>query len=351
MAHIGMKIKELRKKKDMTQEKLAEYLNVSFQAVSKWETGAASPDLSMIIPLARLLEVSTDELFGLADTAEDPRQKELREEWEQTWVTGDTAKRYEVSQAAVAEFPGNFEYLKWLADAESEFAIHNCERGSSDQRTHFENAVRYYEMIIEDCEDSEIKNSAIYGIVMDLPNIGRREEAVQYAKQHPDADELLKWCLSGDEWKKHRQKMIFRKMRDLVFELEFGHRELAAIQAAEVIIKTVVDDGNYLWFHDTLMHNYIWQAECLTREKQYDEAIRVLKKSHHHAVEFEEMYERGKVSELPYTCAILNKLSHNSNDITWSGTSTLTEDFKEYLTYKDFDALRDRDDFKALEAL
>lgn len=39
MAHIGIKIKELRKKKDMTQEKLAEYLHVSFQAVSKWETG------------------------------------------------------------------------------------------------------------------------------------------------------------------------------------------------------------------------------------------------------------------------------------------------------------------------
>ena len=57
MAYIGIKIKELRKKKDMTQEKLAEYLNVSFQAIPKWETGAASPDLSMIVPLARLLDV------------------------------------------------------------------------------------------------------------------------------------------------------------------------------------------------------------------------------------------------------------------------------------------------------
>ena len=44
MNHIGIKIKELRKKKDLTQEKLAEYLNVSFQAISKWETGIASPE-------------------------------------------------------------------------------------------------------------------------------------------------------------------------------------------------------------------------------------------------------------------------------------------------------------------
>ena len=77
MNDIGKKIKELRKKKDMTQERLAEYLNVSFQAVSKWETGAASPDLSMIVPLARLLGVSTDELFGLVSAEEDSHLKEL----------------------------------------------------------------------------------------------------------------------------------------------------------------------------------------------------------------------------------------------------------------------------------
>ena len=79
MAHIGIKIKELRKKKDMTQEKLAEYLNVSFQAVSKWETGAASPDLSMIVPLARLLDVTTDELFGV-DSNEEVLHQEPRSE-------------------------------------------------------------------------------------------------------------------------------------------------------------------------------------------------------------------------------------------------------------------------------
>ena len=85
MTHIGMKIKELRKKKDITQEKLADYLKVSFQAVSNWETGAASPDLSMIVPLARLLGVTTDELFGLNDYVEDQRQKEFKELYDETW--------------------------------------------------------------------------------------------------------------------------------------------------------------------------------------------------------------------------------------------------------------------------
>ena len=64
MEHIGQKIKELRKKADMTQDRLAEYLGVSAQAVSKWEVGSASPDLSLIAPLCRLLGCSADELLG-----------------------------------------------------------------------------------------------------------------------------------------------------------------------------------------------------------------------------------------------------------------------------------------------
>jgi len=348
MAHMGMKIKELRKKKDMTQEKLADYLNVSFQAVSKWETGAASPDLSMIVPLARLLEVSTDELFGIVDRIEDPREKELRCLYDETWKTGDIEKRYEIAQIAAAEYPGNLEYRKWLADSEWYYAYL---KNSDEQRLHFEKSVRYYEMVIEDCADTEIKNSAIHGIVFALSDLNRRDEALQYAKQHPDSDNLLKLCLKGEEWEKHHQNLIFKKLDALVGELESDKYCLEALQAAEKIIKIVIDDENYLWFHDILMHNYIWQAQCLTREKRYDEAISILKKSYDHAVKFTEINEHGKTSPVPYTCSILNRLYYDSNTIIWSGMSAMTEDFKEYLTWKEFDSLREHNGFKELFSL
>lgn len=54
----------LRKAKGMSQEKLAEAVGVSRQAVSKWETGEAQPDLTKVIALADALEVSIDELCG-----------------------------------------------------------------------------------------------------------------------------------------------------------------------------------------------------------------------------------------------------------------------------------------------
>ena len=73
---IGERIKSLRKKNDMTQEKLADFLCVSYQAVSKWECGASNPDLSLIVPLAKLLHVTTDELLGMVEPETDEKKLE-----------------------------------------------------------------------------------------------------------------------------------------------------------------------------------------------------------------------------------------------------------------------------------
>ena len=351
MNHIGIKIKELRKKKDMTQEKLAEYLNVSFQAVSKWETGAASPDLSMIVPLARLLDVTTDELFGVDSNEDALHQKKLKELYDETWKTGDVEKRYKISQAAVEEYPGNFQYLKWLADAEGSYGIHCNKLGSKEQIEHFEKSVCYFERIIEDSADLYLKESAIRGIVFALSDLGRRDEALQYARQHPDCDELLKYCLNGEELKKHRQTLIFRKLSDLLGELETDHYNIEAIQLAEKILKLVIDDENYLWFHETLMFNYILQAQCLTKQKQYTEAISILRKAYEQAVLYDKIFMSAKETPIPYTSFIFNKISFDANEIVKSGTETMTESFKEFLLWESFDAIRDNKDFQSISNL
>jgi len=348
MNHIGMRIKTLRKQKDMTQEKMAEYLGVSFQAVSKWETGAASPDLAMIVPLARLLGVSTDALFGLEEKIEDAHQKELGEKLTECWRTGELEKRFEIAKTAVREYPGNLTYRYWLGDAEWSYAIAHCEKGSLEQTAHFDNAVHSFEMVIEDAEDSDLKNAGLVGIVYALSSLDKREEALIYARQHPNSDNLMKCCLRGEAWEHHRQEMIFKHLNNLVAELECGKHDLNAIQAAEKIIKTVIDDENYLWFHDDLMHNYIWQAQCLTRQKRYEEAVACLEKSYEQAVLYEKVAASSKEKPIPYTSPVLNRLSFDVNDLMISGTTTLIEDFKTFLSQKDFDSLRDREDFREL---
>ena len=61
--NIGNKIRELRKKKGITQEALASVLSVSPQAVSKWESGLTYPDMSMIPAIAGYFGIAIDVLF------------------------------------------------------------------------------------------------------------------------------------------------------------------------------------------------------------------------------------------------------------------------------------------------
>ncbi len=60
---IGEKLLELRKSKHLSQEEVADQLNVSRQTVSKWETDQSMPDFDKIAPLCELYDISADELL------------------------------------------------------------------------------------------------------------------------------------------------------------------------------------------------------------------------------------------------------------------------------------------------
>lgn len=60
---IGSFLKELRKEKDITQEQLAEKINVSGRTVSRWETGSNMPDISLLAELAEFYDVSIPEII------------------------------------------------------------------------------------------------------------------------------------------------------------------------------------------------------------------------------------------------------------------------------------------------
>ena len=68
---IGTNITTLRKKYDMTQEEVAELLNVSRQTFAKWERGDGEPDMRSCMKLAELFHVSIDDLVNYEETEED----------------------------------------------------------------------------------------------------------------------------------------------------------------------------------------------------------------------------------------------------------------------------------------
>lgn len=114
--NIGSKIRELRKKKGITQEALAGALSVSPQAVSKWESGTSYPDMEMIPVIAGYFEVSMDILFNY-DLREMKAKIQKTIHDAHAYFFGDTEKYAEIIKDALREYPENEALLSALLDA------------------------------------------------------------------------------------------------------------------------------------------------------------------------------------------------------------------------------------------
>ena len=128
---IGEKIMALRKAKNISQESLANVFGVTFQAVSKWETGTTAPDVSLIPPLANYFGVSIDELFDYNVWENERMVDEIcRRAYERRF--NDPAGAEEILREGLKQFPANenlltvLVYTLWAIPDRDEELITTC---------------------------------------------------------------------------------------------------------------------------------------------------------------------------------------------------------------------------------
>ena len=103
---LANRLAELRKQKGLSQEELADKLQVSRQAISKWERGEASPDTDNLIELAKIYDVSLDELVGLSSPKEKKEEKEPAKDQiiindDEIHITDDEGNKVEIKDHKV----------------------------------------------------------------------------------------------------------------------------------------------------------------------------------------------------------------------------------------------------------
>ncbi len=103
---LGEKFRTLRKNRNLSQEVLAKYLGVSFQAVSKWENGDTMPDVVLIPAIASFFEVSTDELFDFNRLETEARVQQMC--WDIAEYRYEEPERAELAyRELLRQYPGN----------------------------------------------------------------------------------------------------------------------------------------------------------------------------------------------------------------------------------------------------
>ncbi|MDR0862499.1 MAG: helix-turn-helix domain-containing protein [Oscillospiraceae bacterium] len=186
--NFGDKIKSLRKSRELTQEQLADIIGVSYQAVSKWETNAALPDVTLFPRLARYFGVTTDELLGMSELRDKERIASERARAHELYMSTVGKTMYELDQDETdlimeeiraitrnlaLEFPHNHELqLEYAADLQ----------GNGEPRE----ALAVIKRVLDSSTDSSIRASAAIQLIHVYSRLGEHENAAAQIASLPD---------------------------------------------------------------------------------------------------------------------------------------------------------------------
>lgn len=336
---IGTKIKQLRKQNDITQEKLADYLNISYQAISKWENGTALPDISMVIPIANFFGVTMDELFDMDTQRQEQEIKEIFAEITRLANKGLNKEREEFMRNAVKKYPNDYGLLL-------NYAYSLDEKESSDE------VISICERILEDCTDHEIRSSAIQILVITYKNIGNQEKAVEYANKadglYVCRDFLLSLAyIDPIEKTKHVQFTNLYLMdllnEAIVYKISYENidDEIFALETAIKILQLLIYDENYLFFNARLDSYNLQLAKLFAIKQNKTKVMEHLHLSKKHAI----AYDTIPVGTHNYTSIFVVGGTHDNELTQTNSPKTSLESFADDLNNECFDFLRDDIDF------
>ena len=112
--YLADKLKELRSQRNISQEKLAQYLNVSFQAVSKWENGNSYPDITLLPDIAKFFCITVDELLCVEKLDENKLFEEYSLKASELFRSGKRSEALGIWQEAYKQMPNNIDVKEML---------------------------------------------------------------------------------------------------------------------------------------------------------------------------------------------------------------------------------------------
>ena len=143
---FGEIFKENRKKLALTQEEVALRLMVTPQAVSKWENNQGTPDISLLIPISELFDITVDELLGKSKKS----HSEIKEELEELRVSNnELIEKYKRLQKMIKSTPTNTDVLLSLLEHIVDILKSKKQISDIEKNEYVKDAEQYAKVLIE----------------------------------------------------------------------------------------------------------------------------------------------------------------------------------------------------------
>ncbi len=368
--HIGLMIKKHRNQRDLTQEQLSEYLNVSVSAVSQWESGKTVPDVSTLLALANFFDISLDELFDRT-SSDKAKAIEKYDKLNAEYANrGEVLKQLSLWREASQKYPGDFHCLIGLAHALFSTLYIGMENDVVESNA--KECIAICERILRDCTDNDIRNSAIQMSVFlyshkngswsskkntvsfENASWSSEEKAVEYAMMAGGfftcREHLLEQAYFTEESKEKclqtKHTNILHAMDHLTMTMysekyEDENDRINACNTALALWKTLIYDGNYLFYHCRIESICVLLARAYAKRKEREKTIHALKEALIHA----KYYDNLPKCERHFTSVFVKYATCDASKTSKNYTGTLEEDLRRHMQNGVFDFLREDEEF------
>ena len=307
--YFGENLKRLRKEKELTQETLAEFLGVSFQAVSKWERGETYPDIIMLPVIASFFNVTIDDLLGVDKVQKEQKIKEYLELYDEMKLK-DISLTYNKFKKAVKEFPGDFRIL--IRYMELLYEVKGFVQG--EYKDISKEIASIYEKIQHHCTDDNIRIrskvimiSHLLTLYQCVPNeegkyrvykeyLNQAEEIVSTLPSINDTKELMLMGLAFDTENyntTHRnalEELLFI-LQDTLFGYSYNYKpekRLEIFKHIQGLINLIFYDGDYGKNCVNRLYNYGHIGHLYHQIGDDENALKYLKITAEYAKELDE---------------------------------------------------------------
>ena len=353
-------LKELRKKKNNTQEDLADFLIISIAAVSKWERGESYPDIELLPRIAAYYDVSVDDLLGVGEVKKQEKINEYSKQTGEFWKTGDSLGCVELWRKAAKEFPNDnyvmWQFLQALTNATGGmFFDDDKEAKEAKKNEYLKEAVEIGEALSAKATDQTIVYQAMYRLCLAYKELSEVEKAVNTANKLPEAwlsrEERLIYLLEGAELKAHWQKFLLSLIGSIdnaILNLRrcdcgYDDEQIICIYGKAIqLITLFFEDGDYGAGHMNLRTLYLNIAQMCAKMNDADVVIENLSAAAEHAIAYD-LLEEG----VPHTSLLFNTLKTQRHGKTYM--SNESQNVLTNMATEQFDFCRDDERFAEIK--
>lgn len=318
---FSRKLKELRNEKNITQEQLAKHLQISPQAVSKWERNEGYPDIMLLPRIALYFDVTIDDLLGIDKERIKQQIKDWEEESYAYKTKGDVMANHALWEAAYAEYPNEVQVIYKYCNALWNVFMLNTNKN----RAYGEKMVALGEELLEIATDQETRNGVIQILTYAYDNLGDKEKAKKYAMMVGNfwtcREMLLSNIMDGEEGLECKQNFLLTLTHELNMEASVLARQYTDEERIKVyhamfgIYDIVYPDGDYGFEAVHISNHYGTLAYLYAKTGNREGTLHALRE----ALRFALMFDRKEMDGQQHPSLLFNKLT-----ISYSGTKNYT---------------------------